>query len=298
MSAYPAALTNKAWQKNKGLLAKAKPIGIGEALTATEKAFNSSGFALDPVQLGTETVDPMQFGQRYEKLGTTLQTQAKSIDAAAATVQQRITAAKTTFAGNKAVLAVLGRLESDLADFRAAVKPNGTIFTQQRAAVLAAYKKVLHANAAYRLMMGQDQWYTTTKNFYDQVLKDVKKLEADPRVDKIHELWGGNQPAPRSLRTTPRGWDQVIAKEFPATTAAIRAGKAWDTFNKNLPWIDEVGNEQGQTASKLVRAMIKGNVTEQRAVSKFALEYSQSLMTYRNFVNDLAKLEKLLKKFA
>jgi hypothetical protein len=240
----------------------------------------------------------MQFGQRYDKLGATLQTHAKTIDAAAATVQQRITAAKTTFAGNKSVLTVLGRLEADLANFRAALKPNGSIFTQQMAAVLAAYKKVLHASSGYRLMMGADAWYPVTKNFYEQVLADVKELEADPRIDKIHELWGGSQPPPRSLRTTPRGWDQLLAKDFPVTTQAIRAGKAWDTFNKNLPWIDNVGDEQGQTASKRVRATITGNVTEERAVTKFALEYSRSLMTYRNFVNDLGKLEKLLKKYA
>ena len=298
MPAYPAALTNKAWQKNKGLFAKSKSTGIGEALTAMEKAYAASGFAMDPVKLGTETVDPMQFKQRYDKLGASLQTQTKAIESAAATVQQKITAAKGTFAGNKSVLGVLGQLEGDLANFRAALKPNGSIFTQQLGAVLAAYKKVLHATPAYKLMMGPDQWYTTTKNFYEQVLRDVKALEADPRVDKINELWGGNQPPPRSLRTTPRGWDQMLAKDFPATTAAIRAGKAWDTFNKNLPWIDDVGNEQGNGASKRVRAMIKGNVTEQKAVTKFALEYSQSLMTYRGFVTDLGKLEKLLKKFA
>jgi len=298
MPAYPATLTNKTWQKNKGLFAKAKSTGIGEALTAMEKAYAASGFAMDPVKLGSETVDPMQFKQRYDKLGATLQSHAKKIDALAATVQQRITAAKTTFTGNKSVLTVLGRLEGDLANFRAALKPNGSIFTDQLADVLAAYKKGLHATTAYRLMMGSDQWYATTKNFYDQVLRDVKALEADPRVDKINELWGGNQPPPRSLRTTPRGWDQMLAKDFPVTTAAIRAGKAWDTFNKNLPWIDDVGNEQGNGASKRVRAMIQGNVTEQKAVTRFALEYSQSLMTYRNFVNDLGKLEKLLQKFA
>lgn len=297
MAAYPVALTNKAWQKNKGLFAKAKATGIGEALTALEKAFNASGFALDPVQLGGETVDPMPFAQRFEKYGATLQSHAKTIDAAAATVQQKVTAAKSTFAGNKSVLTVLDRLEDDLADFRAALKPKGSITAHQLAAVLAEFKKALHKTNTYGLMVTGGM-YETTKKHYEKTLGEVRELERDPRVDKINDLWKDTKASPRSLRTTPRSWDQIMKKEMPKTCAAIRGGEAWSIYNKDLKWINKVGDEPGGTASSKVRTMITGSVTEERAVTQFALEYSQDLMVYRDFVTDLAKLDKVLRKYA
>lgn len=71
-----------------------------------------------------------------------------------------------------------------------------------------------------------------------------------------------------------------------------------DDAGGNLPWIDDVGNEQGTIAARRVRATIKGHVTEERALTRFALEYGKSLMTYRGFLEDLGKLEKVLKRYA
>lgn len=70
---YPVALTNANWQKRKGLLAKGTKTGVGEALTALEKAFAKSPFGkLDPDKMGTETVDKVVFDKKVESLKKSL----------------------------------------------------------------------------------------------------------------------------------------------------------------------------------------------------------------------------------
>jgi hypothetical protein len=295
---FPTALTNKQWQKNKGLFAKAKPTGIGEALTGMEKDFAGSGFSLDPAKLGAETLDPIQFEKRLDQFAKSLQAQANKIDASAAAVQIKITAAKATFAGNKSVLGVLGQLEADLANFRAAIKPNGQITTHVKAEVLAAYKKHL-TTSAYWAQTVTKGLAASTESHRQSVIAEVRKLESDPRIAFIHQLWGSDGSA-RTLRTTPRLWDQVLVKNFPQVTAAIRPGSAMQAYNQ-LPWIDTVGNEPGSSATNKVTAMLQGSTdpqVERRAVTTMALQYSQSLIKYQDFCKDLLQLEKYLKKYA
>jgi hypothetical protein len=298
MVAFPAALTNKQWQKNKGLFAKAKPTGIGEALTAMEKAFAGSGFAVDPEKLATETLDPIVFEKRLAQYDKTMQGQAKKLDDAAAAVQAKITTAKTTFAGNKSVLTELGKLESELANFRAGIKLNGTIATKQRVAIFDAYKKHLQSSALWKQTVGF-KLAASTEAHRQEVLGDVKRLERDPRIELINEMWG-HDGAARTLRTTPRLWDQILVKNFPELTAKVRPGSAMNDFNQ-LPWIDTVGNEPGKSATNKVTAALKGSTDPaviQRAITTFALQYSNSLIKYADFVKALGEFETTLKKYA
>lgn len=84
---YPSLLTNAAWQKRKGLRAKGTKTGVGEALTAVEKAFAKSPFGkLDPDKMGTETADKAVFDKKVNALKQSLagahRTVATSIAAA------------------------------------------------------------------------------------------------------------------------------------------------------------------------------------------------------------------------
>ncbi|HEY2167671.1 MAG TPA: hypothetical protein VGH01_10925 [Jatrophihabitantaceae bacterium] len=295
---FPSELTNKQWQKNKGLFAKAKPTGIGEALTAMEKEFNGSGFMLDPAKLGTETYDPILFEKRLAQFDKVMQTQAKKIDAAAGTVQTKITAAKSTFAGNKAVLAVLTKLESDLANFRAGIKLQGAIATKQRVAIFDEFKKHLKGSAYWKQTV-EKKLAASTEGHRQEVLGDIKRLEADPRLELVHEMWGSDGAA-RTLRTTPRLWDQILVKNFPELTKMIRPGSAMADFNQ-LPWVDTVGDEPGNTATKKIQLGLKGatdTASVTRALTTFALQYSNSLMKYSDFVKALAEFETVLKKYS
>jgi hypothetical protein len=59
----------------------------------------------------------------------------------------------------------------------------------------------------------------------------------------------------------------------------------------NLPWIRDVGNENMGNATNAVQALAQ-RTDEQRAVSKMALEYSRSLITYHDLVNHIAAVQK------
>ena len=298
MPSFPIVLTNAQWQKKKGLFAKSKATGIGEALVALEKAYNSSGYALDPAKLGTETLDPIVFQERLTQFGKSLQAQAAKIDAAAAAVQKKLDAAKTTFAGNTSVIGVLGRIETDLANFRASLKPAGHLTVQLKEDAVAAYKKHLTSDGVFTDVVTKGI-AAKTEAQRRTVLSEVKKLEANPSIDFIHTLWKGNSTA-RVLRTTPNFWDVALIKRFPKLTAQILPGSAMQQFNQ-LPWVDNVGNEEGGSASQRVVAMIRGARTaasEKRAVQTFALQYSNSLIKYQDFCKALAKLEAALKKAA
>ncbi|GAB2485320.1 hypothetical protein [Jatrophihabitans fulvus] len=296
MTGYPATLTNKSWQKNKGLLAKAKPTGIGEALTALEKAYAGSGFSVDPAKLGSETADPKAFEKKFDAYTKTLEAHAKKLNAAAAgEVGKRTTAAEKTFAKDKAVLTELGKLQKELIDFGKALEPNGRITKELKAQVLAAFAKAIRANRAYDQVVTK-RLGSSTENHRQTVIKELRELWDTPTVAKVHELWGSDGSA-RTLRTTPILWDQVLRKEFPVTTAAILNGSANTKYRMSLDWVEDVGDEPGSKASKRITKMME-QMDETTAVRKMCKEYLASVREYTQFCSDIDTLESLLRKYS
>src|SRR5690242_10169171 len=97
---YPVTLTNKDWQKKKGLLNRSTKTGIGENLTALEKAFASTPYGkLDPDQLVSETLDPVLFGKKLDAMTRSFAGVEAKLRPMVAAVDQRINQALPTFTG-------------------------------------------------------------------------------------------------------------------------------------------------------------------------------------------------------
>lgn len=297
MTGYPATLTNKSWQKNKGLLAKAKPTGIGEALTALEKAYAGSGFAVDPAKLGTETLDPILFGQKLDSYLKTLAAHAKKLDAASGEVGKRTTAAEKTFAKDKAVLTELGKLQHELVLFGKSIQPDGAITAARKKATLAAFAAHLRQDANYKTVMQSGGQAALSHGHVQTLLGQVKQLEQSKDIDQIAAMWGKNDGPARAVRTTPVLWDRIYRKAFPKLAESVFSGSAYDTYNQKLAWIDDVGNEQGGSATRKVRELAE-TMPMDKAIARFCLEYSNSLFKYQQFVQHLKKVETVLAKAA
>jgi hypothetical protein len=295
MPKYPDVLTNKQWQKNKGLLAKSKPTGIGEKLIALEKLYQSSFFVkADAKAMGGETVDIAVFEKKLGVLLKTLGAQATKIDAAAADADKTIRAAMPTFAKDKAISRYLETLTLGLKGLRADIKADGSATHEVRDAVVAAFVANLKKTKTYA--------YIVTNKIADiaekkrmTALGAVKKLEAKPQVATVHALWSGDGPH-RSMPTNCKMWDQIFAVEMPQTTDAIYAGKTMQTYAR-MPWISEVANETNQDATNVVRADAE-RTSEERAVKTMALEYSRALIEFAQFNGHLRDLAARFKKYA
>lgn len=117
---YPVVLTNSNWQKRKGLKAKTTKTGVGEALTALEKAFAKSPFGkLDPDQMGTETPDKAVFEKKVESLRQSLAGAHRNVAKYIAAADKVVGKAVTEFAkqNNQDVRVKLEHISTQLKQF-------------------------------------------------------------------------------------------------------------------------------------------------------------------------------------
>lgn len=289
---YPATLTNKDWQKKKGLAAKSKKTGIGDTLDALEKALRNSAFAAaDPVQLVAKTTDPLAFRTKSAAVTKTLGAASKTVAPKLTAVDQAINKALPVFASGSSQ-SVRKHLES----MRADVKSLNNDLT------VALPKRVENAmRDEYRKAMRQTRGYIALKDaapgapdVVKALIAQIKQVQQTPDIATVKQLWKNDGPH-RKLTTWCKLWDQLVLKDFPEFAKTCYPGKAMtDIFT--LPWLEDVANEMnGDASDKLVQRMHDSN--EQDAVQAFCHEYSQSVIKARPLVLGMSKAWTVLSQF-
>jgi hypothetical protein len=290
---YPAVLTNKEWQKHKGLFAKSKPTGIGEKLVALEKVVSGSPFLkIAPAPMGMETKDPLVFERKLAALTKTLTQYAAKIDAAAVDVDKAVTAARPTFAKDKSVTKYLDTLTISIKGLRADIKPGQGEFKEFIDEVTKAYKA--HMKSGFAFSAFQDG-ATRGEKKWSEAMALIKKVESAGNVAAIHAAWGTDGPA-RSITTFCKLWDQY-APEFPELTKKVYAGKAMNDF-ADLPWMKDTANETNNNATTKVQDLMNRGMAEDRAVTKMTMEYSSSMIKSHDVVKHIGAVYKVLAKAA
>lgn len=290
---YPTILTDKAWQKQKGPVAKTKSTGVGKTLIALEKAYNATDFAkTDPQELAKQTTDPLSYAKRRASLGVALGAQGKRLVPLVAQSAEAVKKAKVTFAKDKKLLPYLTQIEQGLGQFKTDFAPGG----RQSGQLL------MQADREFKYLFGQTRTAKfsgsgtaqRTEKARTDVLAMIKKVEAAGTIASISDQFKGNGPH-RTLTTSCELWDNFFAKDCPMLAKSIYAGAAKKEFG-HLPWMWEVANEANLDATNAATALSQRS-NEARAVSTFALAYSRSVIEYKKFVDHMAAFEAEVKKW-
>jgi hypothetical protein len=291
--AYPDVLSDKAWQKQKGAIAKTKSTGVGKTLIALEKTYQASDFAKsDPQSFAKQTNDPPSYAKRRASLEVALGMQGKKLVPLVAKSVEAIKGAKVTFAKDKKLLPYLAQMEKALIQFKTDFAPGGR----------QAGQLLQQADREFKYLFGQTRTgkFATsdtagrTEKARADVLAMIKKIEAAGTVAEIAAQFKGNGPH-RTLTTSCELWDNFFAKDCPTLVKSIYAGAAKQEFG-HLPWMWEVANEANLDASNAVSALAQRS-SEDRAVTKFALEYSRSVIEYKKFVEHMRAFEAAARKW-
>lgn len=291
---YPDVLTNAAWQKKKGLFARAtKETGIGASLTALEKAFRASTFAkVNPQVLAAEMTDPLLYTRRRANLGNALKKDASTLKTKIKDSQNLVAAASATFAKDSDILRYLSTLIQNLVALDNKLAPHAYV-----AGVITDLDREFKTNFAKTktAVMLQTPVAADTEKARRDALAMIKQVEQEKTIASIHDTFGGNGPH-RVVSTTPKLWDQVFRADCPQLTGALLPGLAMNTFF-TLPWVSDVGDEAGNKASDRVANDAKKS-NEARAVTTMALQYSRSLVEYKKFTDALAKFTAAVKPYS
>lgn len=282
---YPVILTNKDWQKNKGLFAKGKKTGVGAALDTLQKAYLASPYMKASAtsvmkEITAGSLDPQAF---KKNLGTGVTkvfgNARKQIKTPADALEHRIAAAITMLGAGSAGGKHLAKMKVELDKFVDKTLPGYEhAFGLE---VIEEYKARVQKTNTYVGFM-HDKGAVTKKN----VSSFGTALAGVTKIDDIGKAFGDTanaNPPSRALTTACQNWDTVFAAEFPQFAARYFPAKAMTTV-KSLPWISELGNEKGGgDATKKVEAMA-ARTSEDAAVAAFKRQAGASWRQAQKFL--------------
>ncbi|HET6306929.1 MAG TPA: hypothetical protein VFG12_07070 [Rhodopila sp.] len=277
---YPPILTNKTWQKAKGVLAKlvVGKTDVGAALTDLENEFGKSDFGKVKPLPG---LDPTEYVS-YEK---------KLLDALAKSGP--VLAKKGSDTG-KIALGAFGELSSSKAVPKSVPQYVKTIiagldtfetkvgsFPKQVAKDLREdFRSRMHKTSACLSMIDMAKKCDGTWN---QLMSDIKKVEATPTVEGFKKVFAGDNPV-RMMTTMCKAWDQLLARDMPTLANDIYGGKAMVEYFK-LPCLASVANQSNAVASKEIEMLIeKSGQPEERVVTAYMLRLSSSSVKVHEMV--------------
>lgn len=288
---YPAILTNAAWQKNKGKIAKlvVGKTDVGAALTAIEAETKKYFDGIKPF-LGT---DPLDFANYVQQLQKDLSVGAKAIQTKVTNAGPIIKACIADFANSKltpksstkyamSVQAALKPFTNDVLAFSAKVTQG----------LVDDYKKKLSTMGAFLGIKGTAE---NAEKTYSKLMDSIKKVESTKTLKGFKAVFAGDGPH-RQMTTACKQWDQHVPKFFPTLAAGIYGGKAMNEF-AGLPHMMAVANEANGVASEIIQGKIDGGTAEDRAVTTFMLEYSRSCIGCKPILDHIKKVWAELKKY-
>ena len=268
MLQYPTILTNKDWQKKKGLIGKATKTGVGEALDALQKVYLQSGFAKhDPQVLGASTLDPVAINQGLTAFRSTASKSVAQIKQCAATADSKINKAIVAFASGSSqnVRKHLQQMQKDLKQFVADAQAYPAAF---EAATTHAFKQKIQASSLWIAFVQAGPNTLRNIQSYGHDLQDC-----DSPADVHDKFKDGSSPG-RCLTTACKTWDQLVITGAPSIAKKYYPKKAMESIFK-LPWIQDLGNENMSTASgKITQLALRSN--QAAAMKKFKFEATKS----------------------
>jgi hypothetical protein len=278
---YPEILTNKAWQKHKGVVAKLAvgKTDVGAALSTFEDEFGRSGFGHVKSFGG---LDPMEFHDFHAGLIAGLKGSAKQLNAKAMDALKVAAAARDAFSASKMVpksstqyvkdvMAALGKFNRALDPYVA--KVDGDLKKE--------FREKLQNSTPFKLLQINA---TTADVKWKQTIELVKKVEKTPTLAFFHQTFGHDGPH-RSVGNWSKTWDQVLRKDMPRLATSIYPGKGSDYFE--LPCINKVSDEMSGHGSNEIQELIDSGQDEGRAVKTYLLKYSSSLVKTRELIAHL-----------
>lgn len=278
---YPAILTKASWDKNKGLLAKAKPTGIGEALKAMENVYAAGHFENFDAERegGIAQVDSalQRWPEEYGKHVKPLISSAKSVASLAAKAAVDLGKNPLTKGGAKAAQAVADaakKLASDLEDFEGAYAKS-----------LVAKRKEYMGNI--RNMLAGSVKKTLAK--IDGLLKDIPAFASNPTEENYWKYFKGDCNA-RGYTTGCKNFDQWIS-EFPEISEKAFKGKAMEVFCPGMA--DYGANWSPADFEKNVNRRI--NKTGDEAFAWHAKHLQSEIPNIKKFEGILANVLELMK---
>ena len=278
---YPAVLTNKEWQKSKGLIAKivVGKTDVGANLTALETAFKKSDFAKAATPF--DKSDPTEFKVFIKSVKTGLDKQAGEIGAKVTDAVKVASQAAGDMKGNSKVPASVTKYLSSMI---AALGKFGDEIKAQPDKIVTSltddFKKKLAADPFYKALKDSCGKVETK---WKALLGDIKLVEADPKIATVDKVFSGDNNA-RGITTAAKFWDQVLIKKFPTTAGEIYSGSAMNDYY-SLPGFPEIADQKGAVTLKAL--MEKSAMAEDRLVTTFMLKFSSSVVKSHELVNHI-----------
>jgi hypothetical protein len=286
--AYPDVLTKKAWDKNKGLLAKIAvgKTDVGKCLSELEDAFDKAGFSTVKAFGGTDPIAFKAYADGLLKgLSSGFGAIAAKIKAATAAVSDAIdefekskTVPKSTVVYTKSIKTALESFAKDLTKYHSALEKELT----------DDYRDKLKKSRGYLALQSASSSSGKTIN---GVFAKIKKVLVAQTVDAIVDEFSSDGPH-RTLTTDFKLWDQLVRPDFPDLCKKVYDGKAMSDFF-TLPGLSEVANEANGEASKPLRAEVKKGKPEDKLVINFMQTYYQSVRkaeAMMDHINDAWKI--------
>ena len=283
---YPTTLTNKEWQKAKGLIAKivVGKTDVGASLTALETAFKKSDYAKDPTEF--DKLDPAEFKVFVKSLTVSLDKQEKELSSKVADALKNASAAAGEMKGNSKVPAsvtkYLSSMTAALGTFEKAIKAETPKIID---AVQSSFRKKLNGDTVVKALKDA---CAKLEIKWKALLGDIKAVEADPKIDTVEKVFAGDNNA-RGVATTAKFWDQLAVKQFPTTVAKIYTGKAISDY-KELPFMSQIADQKGGATLKAL--VQKSGQTEEKIVTASMLKFSSSVVKAHELVNHMKALVK------
>jgi hypothetical protein len=275
---YPVILTNKDWQKKKGVTNKGKKTGVGESLDALQKAFAISAHAkISPDDLVKETSDIEIFKKKAPSVRLMFQQSRKKLRPLFDAADKKIAAAITTFGATSSAGKHLTAMKAALKKFE--TNEMGVFEQQFETEVIDKFKAKVQKTNTWAVVQTFDVTRRNASTF-QKCLDDVRSIS--DVTDKFGTLINANPPG-RAVTTACKNWDQLIRAEFPEFSKKYFKYPAMDTIAK-LPWIKQLGDEAGGTASKALKAQLSGG-SEAQVIQKFKADAGRSWKQVEKFLD-------------
>jgi hypothetical protein len=283
---YPNVLTNRDWQKAKGVLAKifVGKTDVGANLTALEADFKKSDFCKEPAPF--DGLDPIEFKAFIKARRTELDKQADSLATKAAAAIKVASQAAGEMKANSKVPASVSKYLSGmivaLDKFESDIKAMPDKYIQE---LTEAFRKKLQADAIVKTLRDS---CTKVSEKWKKLPEDIKTCEANPTVATVGKVFSGDNNA-RGIAAAAQFWDKTLVKQFPKATAAIYTGSAIKDYY-SLPFLQELAMQLG---AKTIQALIeKSGESEDKIVTAVMHKFSGTVMTCRELVDHMQALLK------
>ena len=280
---YPAILTNKDWQKSKGLAAKlfVGKTDVGPALTALEQEVKGSDFGKVTAFAGKDVLGFNQYLANVTaglgKAGSAIAAKAQAADLIASAAYDK---AKDTKLAPKAVAAHLDHIIDALVALKADVKKYQD---HVEAELKKDFEKALATNPGVVALLSIADG-AIGKN-YLKFVADIKAVSKTPSIAEFTTVFGANNSA-RYVCTNYNTWN-AFTQAMPGLAKKIYNGNPAAAFTS-----PEMQDTADLKAEAKMRSAVDGGRPEGMVVTEYLnslIAASKHVQTYDGYVKAARK---------